>query len=315
MKLTILGGGGFRAPLVHGALTSDCGVSDVVLHDVDAGRLAAIGAVLAGRAGPPVRATTDLDDALAGARFVFTAVRVGGLAGRTVDERVALDLGVLGQETTGPGGIAYGLRTVPVALEVARRVAALAPDAWVISFTNPAGMITEAMQRVLGERVVGICDSPVGLTARAARALGVSGAVVPEYVGLNHLGWLRGLSVDGVDRLPELLADDTRLATVEEARLIGVDWVRALGALPNEYLYYFYRTREAVATILDAPQTRGEFLRAQQDRFYAAAAADPATAWARWQQVRDERDATYMAESRDAAGAGARDAVDVAAGG
>lgn len=315
MKLTILGGGGFRVPLVHDALTGDCGVSEVVLHDVDAGRLAAIAAVLAGRPGPPVRTTTDLDDALAGARFVFSAVRVDGLTGRTVDERVALDLGVLGQETTGPGGIAYGLRTVPVALDVARRVAALAPDAWVISFTNPAGMITEAMQRVLGDRVVGICDSPIGLAARAARALGVAGPVVPDYVGLNHLGWLRGLSVDGVDRLPELLADDARLATIEEARLIGADWVRALGALPNEYLYYFYRTREAVAAILDAPRTRGEYLCEQQEGFYAAAAADPATAWQRWQRVRDERDASYMAESRDAAGAGERDAVDVATGG
>ncbi|WP_281690184.1 6-phospho-beta-glucosidase [Pseudonocardia thermophila] len=315
MKLTILGGGGFRVPLVHGALTADCGVSEVVLHDVDARRLAAIGAVLAGRPGPPVRTTTDLDDALAGARFVFSAVRVDGLAGRTIDERVALELGVLGQETVGPGGIAYGLRTVPVALDVARRVAALAPGAWVISFTNPAGMITEAMQRVLGDRVVGICDSPVGLAARAARALGISGPVVPDYVGLNHLGWLRGLSVDGVDRLPELLADDARLTRIEEARLLGPAWVRALGALPNEYLYYFYRNREAVAAIRSAPQSRGEYLCEQQERFYAAAAADPASAWELWTATRAERDASYMAESREAAGAGERDAVDVETGG
>jgi 6-phospho-beta-glucosidase len=315
MKLTILGGGGFRVPLVHGALTGDSGVTEVVLHDVDADRLAAIGAVLGGRPGPPVRTTTDLDDAVAGARFVFSAVRVDGLVGRTIDERVALDLGVLGQETTGPGGIAYGLRTIPVAMDIARRVAAAAPEAWVINFTNPAGMITEAMQQVLGDRVVGICDSPIGLAARAARALGITGPVVPDYVGLNHLGWLRGLAVDGTDRLPELLADDTRLATIEEARLLGAGWVRTLGALPNEYLYYFYRTREAVAAILDTPQTRGEYLCAQQERFYAAAAAEPATAWDLWQRVRDERDASYMAESRDAAGAGERDAVDVATGG
>lgn len=315
MKLAILGGGGFRVPLVHGALTGDCAVSEVVLHDIDAGRLAVIAAVLAGRGGPPVRTTTDLDDALAGARFVFSAVRVDGLAGRTVDERVALDLGVLGQETVGPGGIAFGLRTVPVALDVARRVAALAPDAWVISFTNPAGMITEAMQSVLGGRVVGICDSPIGLAARAARALGITGSAVPEYVGLNHLGWLRGLRVDGVDRLPALLADDDRLATIEEVRLLGAEWVRALGVLPNEYLYYFYRTREAVAAIRDAPQTRGEQLCHQQERFYAGAMVDPASAWERWRRVREERDAGYMAESRTAAGAGDRDAVDVAAGG
>lgn len=315
MKLTILGGGGFRVPLVHGALGSSSPVTEVVLHDVDTARLQVIEAVLRESAGPPVRTTTDLDDALADARFVFSAIRVGGAAGRTVDERVALELGVLGQETTGPGGIAYGLRTVPVAVTAARRIAAVAPAAWVINFTNPAGMITEAMQRVLGDRVVGICDSPIGLAARAARALGVAGTPVVDYVGLNHLGWLRGLRVDGVDRLPELLADDALLATIEEARLIGPARIRALGALPNEYLYYFYRAREALMAAREAPATRGEFLLAQQERFYAGAAHDPAAAASLWRQVRDERDATYMAESREAAGAGERDAVDVATGG
>jgi 6-phospho-beta-glucosidase len=317
MKLTILGGGGFRVPLVYQALGDSSPISEVVLHDVAPGRLAAIQAVLEQvGGGPAVRATTDLDDAVADARFVFSAIRVDGLAGRTVDERVALSCGVLGQETTGPGGIAYGLRTVPVALRVAERVAAVAPDAWVINFTNPAGMITEAMQRVLGERVVGICDSPIGLVNRAARALGLpAGERVVDYVGLNHLGWLRGLRVDGVDRLPDLLADDAALASIEEARLVGADWVRAIGALPNEYLYYFYRSREAVASIGGAESTRGEYLLAQQERFYADTAADPARALERWTRVRAERDASYMAESREASGAGERAAEDVAAGG
>jgi 6-phospho-beta-glucosidase len=321
VKLTVLGGGGFRVPLVYQALGAASPISEVVLHDVAPDRLAAIQAVLEqSGGGPSVRATTDLDDALAGARFVFSAIRVDGLAGRTVDERVALDCGVLGQETTGPGGIAYGLRTVPVALRVAERVAAVAPDAWVINFTNPAGMITEAMQRVLGERVVGICDSPIGLAQRAARALtglGIDVAAEPvvEYVGLNHLGWLRGLRVGGVDRLPDLLADDAALASIEEVRLVGADWVRAIGALPNEYLYYFYRNREAVAAIGAAESTRGEYLLAQQERFYADTAADPARALERWTRVRAERDASYMAESREASGAGERAVEDVAGGG
>ncbi|GAA1290332.1 6-phospho-beta-glucosidase [Pseudonocardia aurantiaca] len=319
MKLTILGGGGFRVPLVYQALAAGSPISEVVLHDVAADRLAAIGAVLAEMAAaapgaPPVRTTTDLEAALAGARFVFSAIRVDGLAGRTVDERVALDCGVLGQETTGPGGVAYGLRTVPVALHVAERVAAVAPEAWLINFTNPAGMITEAMQRVLGERVVGICDSPVGLVNRAVRALGLGrGEPVVDYVGLNHLGWLRGLRVDGVDRLPALLADDAALDSIEEVRLVGADWVRTIGALPNEYLYYFYRSREAVAAIRSAATTRGEFLLGQQERFYAEGAGPDALR--RWSRVREERDATYMAESREASGAGERAAEDVAAGG
>ncbi|MEU3502027.1 6-phospho-beta-glucosidase, partial [Streptomyces hundungensis] len=148
MRLTILGGGGFRVPLVYGALLRDRApgrVTEVVLYDVDAARLHAIGRVLAERAygiddAPRVRTTTDLDEALRGADFVFSAIRVGGLEGRAADERIALDEGVLGQETVGAGGIAYGLRTVPVAVEIARRVKALAPDAWVINFTNPAGL-------------------------------------------------------------------------------------------------------------------------------------------------------------------------------
>lgn len=321
MKLTVLGGGGFRVPLVYHALlgetpTAGSPITEVVLHDVSAARLAAIRAVLEQLAlpgAPTVRATTDLDDALAGARFVFSAIRVDGLEGRTVDERVALACGVLGQETTGPGGIAYGLRTVPVALRVAERVAALAPDAWVINFTNPAGMITEAMQRVLGGRVVGICDSPIGLARRAARALGLeAGELTVEYVGLNHLGWLRGLRVDGVDRLPQLLADDQALQGIEEARLVGLDWVRCIGALPNEYLYYYYCNREAVAAITAAPRTRGEYLREQQERFYVDTAAEPSDALRRWSKVREERDASYMAESR---GSEERDAADIEIGG
>ncbi|RCG30516.1 6-phospho-beta-glucosidase [Sphaerisporangium album] len=324
MRLTILGGGGFRVPLVYGALLGDTGrprVEEVVLYDLSEERLSAMGHVCAqlaaGRDDPPrVRATTDLDDALRDADFVFSAIRVGGLEGRTADERVALGLGLLGQETVGPGGIAFGLRTIPVALRVAERVAAVAPRAWVINFTNPAGMITEAMQRVLGDRVVGICDSPLGLVRRAARSLGVDpGRAAPDYVGLNHLGWLRGLVHDGRDVLSDLLADDTALKGVEEARLFGPDWVRSLGALPNEYLYYYYFTREAVAAVGGAPQTRGEALVRQQTEFYAAVARDPGHALDAWRRARRERDASYMAETRETARAGERDAVDLAAGG
>ncbi|MGO1927401.1 MAG: 6-phospho-beta-glucosidase, partial [Brachybacterium tyrofermentans] len=253
MKLTILGGGGFRVPLVYEAMATGATglqVDEISLQDVDAARLRTITEVIDGvRAQleadgravhpPRVSATTDLREAVTGADFVFSAVRVGGAEARTVDERVALGLGLLGQETIGPGGLAYALRTIPVALEIARTVAELAPDAWVINFTNPAGIVTEAMRSLLGDRVVGICDTPIGLVRRVGRLLDVDlvagerGAEV-DYVGLNHLGWLRGVRVDGVDRLPGLLADDDALEEIEEARLIGKDWVRADGALPNE---------------------------------------------------------------------------------
>ncbi|MFI1330358.1 6-phospho-beta-glucosidase [Streptomyces sp. NPDC020845] len=333
MRLTVLGGGGFRMPLVYRALLDDSGdaagrCTELVLFDTDRGRLDAIGAVLAeqaaGRPGAPaVRATTDLDDALRGADFIFSAIRVGGLAGRARDERVPLAEGVLGQETVGAGGVLYGLRTLPVALEIAERIAAVAPDAWVINFTNPAGMVTEAMQRVLGDRVIGICDSPVGLCRRAARALGADpGRASYDYVGLNHLGWLRGVIVDGRDRLPELMADTAALESFEEGKLFGAPWLQALGALPNEYLHYYYFNREAVSAIRQAPATRGEFLRDQQAGFYAEAAAAGtaegaagAGALELWERTRMEREATYMAESREASGGWQRDSCDLDGGG
>ena len=322
MKLTILGGGGFRVPLVHGALLGDHSaerVTDVVLHDVDPVRLHAIEQVLRQQAvgsedAPRVHAVTDLDEALADATFVFSAIRVAGLEGRTIDERVALDLGVLGQETTGPGGLAYALRTVPVAFHIAERTSAMAPDAWFINFTNPAGIVTEAMQQVLGDRVIGICDSPIALARRAARALRIPPeATEIDYVGLNHLGWLRALRHEGRDVLPDLLADTVALESFEEGRLFGAEWLQTLGAIPNEYLYYYYFRREALAGITTAAQTRGEFLRQQQDAFYEAVAHHPDQALDQWRRVREERDATYMKEAR--ADDESRDAADVAGGG
>ncbi|MGW8679895.1 6-phospho-beta-glucosidase [Streptomyces sp. NPDC055817] len=314
MRLTILGGGGFRVPLVYGALLGDHAegrVTEVTLHDTDPDRLRAVTGVLAEQAtgvpdAPAVHATTDLDEALRGADFVFSAIRVGGLAGRAADERVALAEGVLGQETVGAGGIAYGLRTVPVAVDIARRVKRLAPDAWVINFTNPAGLVTEAMSRHLGDRVIGICDSPVGLGRRVARVLGADpGEAWIDYVGLNHLGWLRGLRVNGRDELPRLLADEKLLGSFEEGRLFGPDWLRSLGAIPNEYLHYYYFNRETVHAYQEAERTRGAFLLDQQAAFYSH------PSYASWDRTRAEREATYMAHNREASGAGERDAADL----
>ncbi|MFJ4807707.1 6-phospho-beta-glucosidase [Streptomyces longwoodensis] len=323
MKLTMLGGGGFRVPLVYGALLTDRGagrVTEVVLHDLDDGRLSAVARVLAEQAAavddaPRITATTDLDEALRGADFVFSAIRVGGLEGRAADERVALAEGVLGQETVGAGGIAYGLRTVPVAVDIARRVARLAPDAWVINFTNPAGLVTEAMSRHLGDRVIGICDSPVGLGRRIARVLGADPKQAwIDYVGLNHLGWVRGLRVAGRDELPRLLADPALLGSFEEGKLFGADWLRSLGAIPNEYLHYYYFNREAVHSYQQAERTRGAFLRDQQARFYAEVGNPGTSALELWDRTRAEREATYMAENRETAGAGERDADDLSGG-
>ncbi|MFJ2240526.1 6-phospho-beta-glucosidase [Streptomyces sp. NPDC087859] len=323
MKLTILGGGGFRVPLVYGALLTDRAegrVTEVVLHDLDDSRLYAVARVLAEQAStvddaPTVTATTDLDEALRGADFIFSAIRVGGLEGRADDERVALAEGVLGQETVGAGGIAYGLRTVPVAVDIAQRVARLAPDAWVINFTNPAGLVTEAMSRHLGNRVIGICDSPVGLGRRIAQVLGANpNEAWIDYVGLNHLGWVRGLRVAGRDELPRLLADPGLLGSFEEGKLFGVDWLQSLGAIPNEYLHYYYFNRETVRAYQQAEKTRGAFLADQQAAFYEEMRRPDAAALTAWDRTRAEREATYMSENRESAGAGERDADDLSGG-
>jgi len=323
-KLVIVGGGGFRTPLVYRALLDDerdTGIDTVTLVDVDAERLDAIGRVLAqqaerhaGERRPPrIETTEHLDEALDGASFVFSAVRVGGLEGRVADERAALDLGLLGQETTGPGGLAFGLRTIPTAVALAEAVRSRAPEAWVINFTNPAGMITEAMQSVLGDRVIGICDSPMGLAERARRALAIDGAAAIDYAGLNHLGWLQGLRVDGVDRLPELLADAAALEGTEEGQLFGAEWIATIGAMPNEYLFYYYFTRDAIESIRGGAETRGEFLLHQQHDFYRAVAAAPSGALGEWNRVRLERNATYMREARGAGNE--RDETDIEDGG
>ncbi|WP_427006606.1 6-phospho-beta-glucosidase [Pseudarthrobacter sp. H2] len=335
MRLMIAGGGGFRVPLIYRALSSGpfAGlVRELVLYDVDAGRLAAVDAVLASLAGQPgsasfpaVRATTSLPEALDGTDMVFAAIRPGGTAGRTADERIALDLGVLGQETTGAGGISYALRSIPRMLELAAQMRRRCPEAWLLNFTNPAGIVTEALLPVLGPKVVGICDSAGGLVHRAARA---AGGALPQgrlggkpggtldgvgYYGLNHLGWLYRLESGGRDVLPELLADGAALAGFEEGRLFGQEFLKRLGCLPNEYLYYYYDTARALAAIRASGRTRGESIDRQQSELYPRLAAAGPDAYRLWESARRSREEGYLAEARPAGER--RDETDLAGGG
>jgi 6-phospho-beta-glucosidase len=320
MKLAVLGGGGFRFPLVHHALShSAVPIDELVLHDISADRLTVIDAVVRGT-GHNVRVTTDLDDALDGAGLVLAALRVGGVDARVRDEREAIDLGVIGQETVGAGGLASALRVVPVVDDIAARIARSAPRAWVISMTNPAGIVTEAMAATLGDRVIGVCDSPVALIRRVSAALDldpgtslaeVTAAADVDYLGLNHLGWLRSLRVDGTDLLPTFIADAARIARVEEGRLIGADLLQSLGTVPNEYLYWFYARDEAYRALVAAGRTRGEHVRDRQNAFYRAALASPDDAATLWQEANDERNRSYFSELR----VDERDHADIAVGG
>jgi 6-phospho-beta-glucosidase len=267
MKLAVIGGGGFRTPLLIAGLIARrdrLPVDRVVLHDLDATALqvvAALANAMLARAGRPfvVRTTTDLDEALDGPAFLITSIRVGGLDGRIIDEQVPLAHGVIGQETTGAGGWAMALRTIPVLRDIAARLRRSCPDAWIINFTNPAGLITQALVASGEPRVIGICDSPPALADRIAAALGLpASAVRLDYLGLNHLGWVRAVWVDGTDRLPDILARDDVVRAVYGRPLFEPDELRRLGLLPTEYLHYYYHHDEALRRLRNAPQTRGQ---------------------------------------------------------
>ncbi|MDQ0824949.1 6-phospho-beta-glucosidase [Arthrobacter sp. B2I5] len=310
MRLLIAGGGGFRVPLIFRALVSGrfSGlVTELVLYDVDPARLDAVTAVLESMPGGhgarlPVHATTNLAEALSGTTMVFAAIRPGGTAGRVADEKVAQDLGLLGQETTGAGGISYALRTIPHMLRLARSIREYCPDAWLINFTNPAGMVTEALVPVLGHRVIGICDSAGGLVQRAAAAARVP---LPEgrldgvgYYGLNHLGWLYRLESGGRDVLPALLADAGALQSFEEGRLFPQPFLAELGMLPNEYLYYYYQRDAARLAMQAMTQTRGESIHRQQQELYPRLASAGPDAYRLWEEARRSREEGYLAEAR-----------------
>jgi len=313
MRLVILGGGGFRVPMVYRALVSrpELGIDDVVLYDVDLARLQVIHAVLEPFPGVRLTLTDSLIDAMTGADIVFSALRVGGAAGRVRDERRALRAGLLGQETVGAGGLSFGLRTLPVALAAAAVQREVAPGAWLINFTNPAGMLTAALSNVLGQRVIGICDSPIGLVRRSARALGLTAADVEfDYAGINHLGWLTSLRQHGRELLPQLLGDDELLATTEEGRLFGAARLQSLQAIPNEYLYFYYAAAE-ITQALGQRRTRGEVVLEEQGNFYRQAATEGTDAAALWEQARTHREQSYLAEARTTQ----RDELDLHGGG
>ena len=253
MKVAVIGGGSTYTPeLVEGfGLRRDVlPVDELVLHDIDESRLEVVGG-LAGRILDKLEfpgrltLTSDRERAIEGADFVLVQLRVGGLAARLRDETIPPMFGCIGQETTGPGGFAKALRTVPVVLGIAEDTARLGADgAWLLDFTNPAGLVTQALIDH-GHRAIGLCNIPIGFQRMLARELGVQPAEVQlEHVGLNHLSWERRVMVDGRDRLPELLegfADQLG----EEVDMPG-DLLRLYRAIPSYYLRYFHFSAEMV---------------------------------------------------------------------
>ena len=282
MKIAVVGGGSTYTPELIEGFARRAGVlavDELVLQDVAADRLEVVGGlarrILAAQQFPGrLVTTTSLESAVDGAVAVLVQLRVGGQLARLVDETLPGRFGLLGQETTGPGGFAKALRTVPVVLDIADTVAKLArPDAWIVDFTNPVGIVTRALLDA-GHRAVGLCNSAIGFQRRLAATFGVEpDRVRLGHAGLNHLTWIRTVAVDGVDRLPELL-DSPALAEVAADTGLPPDLLRTLRAIPSYYLHYFYRTDEAVRAQASGPKRAEEVL--EIERTLLAMYADPA---------------------------------------
>jgi 6-phospho-beta-glucosidase len=288
VKIAVIGGGSTYTPeLVDGfaRLQEELPVREVVLMDPAADRLELVGG-LAGRIfasyGHPgkVRTTSDLDEAVDGADAVLLQLRVGGQAARHLDETWPVRCGCVGQETTGAGGLAKALRTVPVVLDIADRVRRSNPDAWIVDFTNPVGIVTRALLEA-GHRAVGLCNVAIGLQRRFAALLDVPPEDVRlDHVGLNHLTWERAVRVVGAgggagrDVLPTLL--EQHGPELAEHLDLPLPLLRHLGVVPSYYLRYYYAHDEVVAEQRTSP-TRASQVAALEDellRMYA----DPALA-------------------------------------
>jgi 6-phospho-beta-glucosidase len=258
MKLAVVGGGSTYTPELVSGLARDREVLDldeVILHDIDAERREVVGGMARRMLdkqgfGGRLRITDDLDTAVEGSDFVLVQIRVGGQAARLRDETIPLACGCIGQETTGAGGFAKALRTVPVVLEIAERVRALASaDAWIVDFTNPVGIVTRALLDA-GHRAVGLCNVAIGFQRSFAKFFGVEPErVVVDQIGLNHLTWVRAVRLDGDDVLPELL--DTHADEIAEQSGNPVRLIEELHAIPSYYLHYFYAHDAVLAEQLD----------------------------------------------------------------
>lgn len=269
MKLAVIGGGGVRSMFLAKSLaraSEALGMDEIVFMDNDPVKLNIYGnmarqVALKLRPGLDFKITTDALTAVRDADYIITTIRAGGDDMRVRDERAALDLGLLGQETTGAAGFAFAMRSVPALAEycaLAKRYAK--PSVKVFNFTNPAGVVSQTLRDMGYDFTFGICDGPSGLLASFAKLYGVAqDRVTGDCYGLNHLSFFTGVQLDGREIMPELLRDD-RLYTQTDMCFFSRDLVERMGCILNEYLYYFFYREQAIANIRSAPQTRGELI-------------------------------------------------------
>ncbi len=315
MKLTVIGGGGVRSPLLTKSIFSRAGalgIDRVTLMDNDPERLAMYGALsrhIARRTDPNVAlsVTTDADEALSGASYVITTMRVGGDEGRVLDERIPLSMGLLGQETTGAGGFAMAMRTIPALLDLCERAKRLAePNVRIFNFTNPSGLVTQAMHDAGYDFVIGVCDGPSGYFRELERFTGTPhGGLIADCFGLNHFSWFPSVRRGGEELVGKLIADPA-LYTDTEARLFDPALVQSLGMIPNGYLYYYYHREKALESLARQRVTRGEAIRDINRRMSEALSHvdienDFDTAIRVFLQYYFERENSYMTLESDAA--------------
>ena len=314
MKLTIVGGGSVRTPQLIPALirrAQRLRLTELWLMDVDAAKLDVIGGLCrqwADQAPFTLHLTTDAKSALSGASHVITSIRPGGEEGRARDERICLDLNVLGQETTGAAGFAMAMRSIPPIAEIADLVRQYGePDAWLYNFTNPAGLVVQALHDLGFTHVVGICDSANGAQNAVSRFLRVEKNQIHHAVyGLNHLSWCPSVRVGcqsdgsgGIDVLPSLL-QEARFVSETHLRLFAPGLLTWQRSFLNEYLYYYYHRDEALAGLRQKPESRGEetlrLTRELLEQLHPS--TDSAAATAIYQRSMAAREASYMAHAR-----------------
>jgi len=279
MKFTVVGAGSSYTPELLDELAvrqEQLPVKEMVLYDIDEKRLEIMTGFcrrFAKKKGlnVPIRSTLNLDDALEGADFVDTQIRVGGNRQRVVDEKIPIRYGLVGQETTGAGGMMKAMRTIPVMLHVAEKMERLSPTGWLINYTNPTGLITEAVTRYTKANIAGFCSGGIFPKMWAKKALGVEYRQVQyDYVGLNHMNFISNITIDGK---PLTQAQFEALARVNDA--IDLDLQKLMGVLPSPYLAWYYHTKRRVQWLKDAKMTRGEEVQLLEKEVYDAY-ADPA---------------------------------------
>jgi 6-phospho-beta-glucosidase len=269
MKICVIGGGSSYTPeLMEGFIENwdELPVENITLMDIDTRKLRIVGdlshrMVAAAGVGIQVDTTTDHAQAIEGSSFVINQIRVGGLSARVLDEKIPPKFGVIGQETTGPGGFAKALRTIPIVLDLARLIESKAPHAYLINFTNPSGLITEAVVKHSSVPTIGLCNLPIGAKMEFSRRLGVEpDALRLDWVGLNHLNWIRGATVNGEDvweRVFDLALEEAR-KTVGDGWDFSAELLVTLGMIPCGYLNYYYNHAHMLAKQMKANKTRGE---------------------------------------------------------